>query len=233
MKRTYSEPHWEKSAGAVMAFEKVTLYGVPIVAARKVNYGRIDPEVSRELFIRHALVEGDWQTHHKFFSDNRKLLAEVEELENRARRRDILVDDETLFDFYDERVPADVVSARHFDSWWKKTQARAAGSAELRAVDAHQRRRGRRGGAATTRTPGGQGRLKFRLTYQFEPGADADGVTVHIPLAVLNQVAADGFDWQIPGLREELVTALIRSLPKPMRANFVPAPNTRRRCGGA
>src|SRR3712207_1453463 len=115
VKRSYSEPHWEKKQGAVMAYEKVTLYGVPLVASRKVNYGRIDPVLSRELFIRHALVEGDWTTHHRFFADNRKLLDDVEELEHRARRRDILVDDETLFEFYDRRIPAEVVSARHFD----------------------------------------------------------------------------------------------------------------------
>lgn len=103
-----------------MAYEKVTLYGVPIIAQRKVNYGRIDPETSRELFIRNALVEGDWRTHHKFFADNRRLLSEVEELEHRARRRDIVVDDDTLFDFYDQKVPEHVVSGAHFDSWWKR-----------------------------------------------------------------------------------------------------------------
>ena len=122
IKRSYSEPHWEKKAGAVLAYEKVTLYGMPIVAQRKVNYGRIDPELCRELFIRNALVEGDWETHHRFFAENRKLLGEVEELENRARRRDILVDDQTLFDFYDARLPDEVVSTRHFDSWWKKAR---------------------------------------------------------------------------------------------------------------
>jgi ATP-dependent helicase HrpA len=104
VKRSYSEPHWERNRGSVVAYEKVTLYGVPIVASRKVSYGRIDPELSRELFIRHALVEGDWRTHHKFFHDNRELLREVESLEDRVRRRDILVDDETLFDFYDQRA---------------------------------------------------------------------------------------------------------------------------------
>lgn len=122
VKRSYSEPHWEKKQAAVVAFEKVTLYGIPLVAGRKVNFGRIDPALSRELFIRHALVEGDWQTPHRFFHDNRALLDEVEELEHRARRRDILVDDETLFTFYDQRLPADVVSGRHFDSWWKRTR---------------------------------------------------------------------------------------------------------------
>ncbi|ANZ17742.1 ATP-dependent RNA helicase HrpA [Streptomyces noursei] len=224
VKRNYSEPHWEQKMAAVMAYERVTLYGVPIVAQRKVNYGRIDPEVSRDLFIRNALVEGDWRTHHQFFHDNRKLLGEVEELEHRARRRDILVDDETLFDFYDQRIPADVVSGAHFDSWWKKQHREDPDllnfehsmlineSAEAVTKDDYP-------------DSWRQGKLKFKVTYQFEPGADADGVTVHIPLQVLNQVASEGFDWQIPGLREQLVTELIRSLPKPIRRNYVPAPN--------
>ncbi|MFF0303195.1 ATP-dependent RNA helicase HrpA [Streptomyces sp. NPDC004562] len=228
LKRTYSEPHWEKDQAAVMAYEKVTLYGVPIVAQRKVNYGRIDPEVSRELFIRNALVEGDWRTHHKFFADNRRLLSEVEELEHRARRRDIVVDDETLFDFYDEKVPEHVVSGAHFDSWWKRKRQE-----QPDFLDFEREMLIRESAEAVTKAdyPDSwrQGQLKFRVTYQFEPGADADGVTVHIPLQVLNQVTAEGFDWQIPGLREELVTELIRSLPKPIRRNYVPAPNFAKR----
>ncbi|QIB44908.1 ATP-dependent RNA helicase HrpA [Streptomyces aureoverticillatus] len=224
LKRTYSEPHWEKDQAAVMAYEKVTLYGVPIISDRKVNYGRIDPETSRDLFIRNALVEGDWRTHHKFFADNRRLLTEVEELEHRARRRDILVDDETLFDFYDQRVPEDVVSGAHFDSWWKKKQREEP---ELLDFERSMLINERAGDVSKDDYPDSwrQGPLKFRVTYQFEPGADADGVTVHIPLQVLNQVSADGFDWQIPGLREEVVTELIRSLPKPIRRHYVPAPN--------
>lgn len=228
LKRTYSEPHWEKDQAAVMAYEKVTLYGVPIVAQRKVNYGRIDPEVSRELFIRNALVEGDWRTHHKFFADNRRLLSEVEELEHRARRRDIVVDDETLFDFYDQRVPEHVVSGAHFDSWWKRKRHE-----QPDFLDFEREMLIRESAEAVTKAdyPDSwrQGNLKFRVTYQFEPGADADGVTVHIPLQVLNQVTDEGFDWQIPGLREEVVTELIRSLPKPIRRNYVPAPNYAKR----
>ncbi|MGV9814470.1 ATP-dependent RNA helicase HrpA [Streptomyces cellulosae] len=224
VKRTYSEPHWEKDQAAVMAYEKVTLYGVPIVAQRKVNYGRIDPELSRELFIRNALVEGDWRTHHKFFADNRKLLTEVEELEHRARRRDILVDDETLFDFYDQRIPDHVVSGAHFDSWWKHKRRE-----QPDFLDFEREMLIRESADAVTKADypdiWRQGPLTFRVTYQFEPGADADGVTVHIPLQVLNQVTDEGFDWQIPGLREEVVTELIRSLPKPIRRNYVPAPN--------
>ncbi|MGW0909110.1 ATP-dependent RNA helicase HrpA [Streptomyces sp. NPDC002853] len=224
LKRTYSEPHWEKDQAAVMAIEKVTLYGVPLVTDRKVNYGRIDPEVSRDLFIRNALVEGDWRTHHKFFAANRRLLTEVEELEHRARRRDILVDDETLFDFYDQRVPADVVSGAHFDSWWKKKQREEP---ELLDFERSMLINERAGDVSKDDYPDTwrQGPLKFKVTYQFEPGADADGVTVHVPLQVLNQVTADGFDWQIPGLREEVVIELIRSLPKPIRRHYVPAPN--------
>ncbi|MFI1616000.1 ATP-dependent RNA helicase HrpA [Streptomyces lydicus] len=224
VKRTYSEPHWEQKMAAVMAYERVTLYGVPIVAQRKVNYGRIDPETSRDLFIRNALVEGDWRTHHQFFHDNRKLLGEVEELEHRARRRDILVDDETLFDFYDQRIPAEVVSGAHFDSWWKKQRHEEP---ELLSFE-HSMLINESAEAVTKDDyPDSwrQGKLKFKVTYQFEPGADADGVTVHIPLQVLNQVSSEGFDWQIPGLREQLVTELIRSLPKPIRRNYVPAPN--------
>ncbi|MFF9688169.1 ATP-dependent RNA helicase HrpA [Streptomyces sp. NPDC014623] len=224
LKRTYSEPHWEKDQAAVMAYERVTLYGVPIVAQRKINFGRIDQEASRDLFIRNALVEGDWRTHHQFFHDNRKLLGEVEELEHRARRRDILVDDETLFDFYDRRIPEHIVSGAHFDSWWKHKRRD-----EPDALDFERSMLINEKAGAVTKDdyPDSwrQGKLKFRVTYQFEPGADADGVTVHIPLQVLNQVTSEGFDWQIPGLRGEVVTELIRSLPKPIRRHYVPAPD--------
>ncbi|EFL01433.1 ATP-dependent helicase HrpA [Streptomyces sp. SPB78] len=224
VKRTYSEPHWEKDQAAVMAYEKVTLYGVTLAAQRKVNYGRIDPEVSRELFIRNALVEGDWRTHHKFFADNRRLLTEVEELEHRARRRGIVVDDEALYDFYDERVPAHVVSGAHFDSWWKRKRQEEPELLDFeRSMLLTEAARGITKDDYPDRWR--QGPLDFRVTYQFEPGADADGVTVHVPLQVLNQVTSEGFDWQIPGLREEVVTELIRSLPKPVRRNYVPAPN--------
>jgi ATP-dependent helicase HrpA len=224
LKRSYSEPHWEKDMAAVMAYEKVTLYGVPIVDRRKVNFGRIDAAASRDLFIRNALVEGDWRTHHQFFHENRKLLGEVEELEHRARRRDILVDDETLYDFYDERVPDDVVSGAHFDAWWK---AKRHEEPELLDFERSMLINERAGSVTKNDYPDSwrQGPLTFRVTYQFEPGADADGVTVHIPLQVLNQVTSEGFDWQIPGLREEVVTELIRSLPKPIRRHYVPAPN--------
>ena len=224
VKRTYSEPHWEQPAGAVMALEKVTLYGVPIVASRRVNYGRIDPPLSRELFIRHALVQGEWETHHQFFHANRRLLEEVSDLEARARRRDILVDDQALFDLYDRRLPAEIVSTRHFDAWWKRTRASRP---DLLSFEKSMLIKQGAGGVSERDYPDVwvQGRLELPLTYQFEPGSDADGVTVHVPLALLNQVRAEGFDWQVPGLRQELATELIRSLPKPIRRNFAPAPD--------
>ncbi|PZF81714.1 ATP-dependent RNA helicase HrpA [Jiangella anatolica] len=226
VKRTYSEPHWERKAGAVLGYEKVMLYGVVIVPRRKVQYSRVDPELSRELFIRHALVEGDWTTQHRFFHENRELLEDVEELEHRARRRDIVVDDETLFAFYDERIPADVVSGRHFDSWWKKARHDRP---DLLTFDTDLLTTDAAGAVTQADYPDAwPGDLGLRLTYQFEPGSSADGVTVHVPIEVLNQVEPDGFDWQVPGLRPELVTALIKALPKPLRRSFVPAPDTAR-----
>jgi ATP-dependent RNA helicase HrpA len=224
VKRTYAEPHWSRSRGAVLASERVTLYGVPIVTERQVNYGRIDPAASRELFLRHALVEGDWDTGHDFFARNRRLLAEVEELEHRARRRGIVVDDHALFDFYDRRVPDEVVSARHFDAWWKPASRDTPDLLDFERSMLIEQEAGTPDAGDYPDTWEQDGH-RLRLTYQFEPGSDADGVTVHVPLAILNQVDPDGFDWQVPGLRQELVTELIRSLPKATRRSFIPAPN--------
>ena len=223
-KKSYSEPRWSKSRGAVVADEKVSLYGVPIVAARPVNYGAIDPIVSREIFIQSALVEGDWNTKHKFFKQNQQLIREVEELEHKSRRRDILVDERTLFEFYDQRIGTDVVSQKHFDTWWKKAEKQ---DPELLNFERSFLINDNAEQVSKLDFPNfwHQGNLKLKLTYQFEPGTDADGVTVHIPLPLLNQVEMTGFDWQIPGLREELVIALIKSLPKSYRRNFVPVPN--------
>ncbi|APE35958.1 ATP-dependent helicase [Nocardia mangyaensis] len=224
VKRTYSEPHWSSKRGAARAYERATLYGVPLVTGRPVDYGRIDPELSRELFIRHALVQGEWQTRHGFFARNRALIDDVADLEHRARRRDILVDDEVLFEFYERRVPADVVSVRHFDSWWRKAERANpalldfstdtvvnAGAAALDPTDFPDAWR--------------QGELSFPLTYQFEPGQDDDGVTVRIPVEQLAHVRAVGFDWLVPGMREELAAAFIKTLPKTLRRAVVPAPD--------
>lgn len=224
VKRHYSEPHWSKSQGAVMASEKVTLYGLPIVTARRINYGAIDPPLSRELFIRHALVEGDWHTNHQFFRQNLQLLAEVEELEHKTRRRDILVDEESLLAFYAARLPDEIVSSRHFDHWWKKTSQQQPDLLTFEksmlikegAIDVSQQ---------DYPNYWQQGNIRLPLSYHFEPGATVDGITVEVPLAVLNQVDGQGFDWQVPGLRRQLIIELIKSLPKSLRRHFVPAPN--------
>lgn len=233
IKRSYSEPHWSKRAGSVMAYEKVTLYGVPVIDRRRINYGRVDPELARELFIRHALVEGDWRTHHKFFHRNQALLAKVDELESRVRRRGLRVDDEALFEFYDQRVGAEVVSERHFDKWWKHARQENPALLDfdpeaLLAEDAADL------DAAAYPKTWRFGGFDLPLSYEFHPTAPgaapdpSDGVTVEVPVLFLNQLDPAPFRWQIPGLRVDLITALIKSLPKQVRKNFVPAPDVAR-----
>ncbi|PRQ63525.1 ATP-dependent RNA helicase HrpA [Vibrio sp. V01_P9A10T6] len=224
IKRSYSEPHWSKKQAAVMAYEKVMLYGIPIVPKRLINYSTIDEPLCREIFIRSALVEGDWETKHAFFKQNRRLLLEVEELEHKSRRRDILIDDEQLFEFYDQRVATDVVSGRHFDAWWRKA---SKATPDLLNFEKEMLFKGDASHITDLDYPNfwQQNGIKLKLSYQFEPGVDSDGVTVHLPLPILNQIEPTGFDWQIPGLRHELVVSLIKSLPKTLRKNFVPAPN--------
>jgi ATP-dependent helicase HrpA len=226
VKRTYSEPRWERRRGAVVATERVTLYGLPIVAGRKVGYAQIDPELSRDLFIRRALVERDWDTRHGFFADNARMLQEVDALEQRERRRDILVDDQTLYDFFAARIPEKVVSAAHFDRWWKDAR-RADPSLLTYTLELLVRPEARDGLAGAGRPDAWrQGELVLPLTYAFEPGAEHDGVTVHVPLAALPQLRPTGFDWLVPAFREELVTALLRGLPKELRRPLVPVPET-------
>ena len=227
VRRTYADPGWSPRQGAATVTERVLLYGLPLVAGRRVLLARVDPVEARALFLRHALVQGEWTTHHTFFHANRRLLEEAQGLEARARRRDLVVDDDALYDFYDERVPDDVVSARHFDTWWKGARRTDPDlltftrDVVLRpgadAIDAH---------AFPERWPAGDASLP--LTYQFEPGTEADGVTVHVPLVVLPRLRPEGFDWMVPGLRAELVQATIRTLPKPVRVQLVPAPDVAR-----
>jgi ATP-dependent helicase HrpA len=225
MTRTYSEPHWESRRSQVMAYERVTLFGLAIVAGRKVGYGAVDPELSRELFIRRALVDGDWRTHHAFFAANQRLRSEAAELEHRVRRRDLVVDDETLFGFYDQRIGPEVVSGAHFDSWWKSARRR---DPELLTLTADAVRAGTEVDGHAFPDEVQRGAARLAVSYAFEPGSAEDGVTVHIPLAQLPQAigsAAGGGDelsWQVPGRREELIVALIRSLPKALRRNFTP-----------
>ncbi|MDP9428985.1 MAG: ATP-dependent RNA helicase HrpA, partial [Actinomycetota bacterium] len=234
VKREYSEPRWDAKRGSVVATERVTLYGIPLVTGRRVQYGSIDPVVSRELFIRHALVEGEWTMHHRFWHDNADAMRRVAELEERARRRDIQVDDEALFELYDARIPADVVSTRHFDRWWKAARRQtpdlltftpqmltnAAAAGQVRVEDYPDEVA--LGGGLTAP-------LTLPLSYAFAPGTPADGVTVDVPLAVLDTVVAEtageSLAFTVPGLREELVTALLRTLPKQLRRALVPIPD--------
>ncbi|MDR7086961.1 ATP-dependent helicase HrpA [Aeromicrobium panaciterrae] len=218
--RSYSEPHWSTKRGSVMAREKVLLYGIPIIVDRLVQYGRVDPVVSRDLFIRHALVQGEWRTHHRFFAKNQAMVGQVEELEDRLRRRDLRVDDETLYTFYDQRVPTDVVSTRHFDTWWKKTRVEHP---DLLTFDPAMLSHGADGADDEYPREWHSDGEAFPLSYAFEPGMEADGVTVDLPIERLLTVDDRAFDWHVPGHRVELVTELIRSLPKRLRREFVPA----------
>ncbi|WP_062465083.1 ATP-dependent RNA helicase HrpA [Demequina soli] len=225
-KRTYSEPHWSSKRGAAMASEKVLLYGVPIVADRPVLWAKVNPDEARDLFIRHALVQGEWTTHHGFWRRNQRVLEDAAEVEARSRTRGLIADEETLFAFYDARLPASIVSARHFDRWWQGARREDPELLSLTldelvpesaAVDPSQ---------FPERWP--QLDLELPLTYQFEPGTAADGVTVHVPVGVLARLVPDGFDWLVPGMQPELVTATIRALPKPVRRLLVPAPDAAR-----
>ncbi|WP_374009978.1 ATP-dependent RNA helicase HrpA [Leifsonia sp. LS-T14] len=221
-KRQYSEPHWEKGQGAVVAYERVTLFGVPIIPRRRVQYARIDAGLSRELFIRHALVDGEWDSHQAFDRANRTLRAELRELEERTRRRDILNDDEAVFEFYDKRIPVDVVSTRSFEGWWKKARQETPDLLTMTQdalLDDDAAEIDEEAFPPVWR----QGDQRLALRYRFEPGAEDDGVTVQVPLPLLAGLLPDGFDWQVPGLRHELVTALIKSLPKAIRRQVVPA----------
>ena len=237
VKRSYSEPRWSRAQGSAVATEKVTLYGIPIVADRTVLLHRIDRVLARELFIRHALVEGDWQTRHHFFRDNAKLIEEAASLEQRARRRGLVAGEDALFAFYDARVPADAVSARHFDSWWKTARHETPDLLtlsldELLSPAADELDVGAYPEVWTSASPGLTGAAGtgagLALTYAFDPGSESDGVTIDIPLKTLNQARPEEFSWQVPGLRTELVTELVRSLPKNLRRELVPAPNVAR-----
>ncbi|HEX5946982.1 MAG TPA: ATP-dependent RNA helicase HrpA [Acidimicrobiales bacterium] len=227
VRRSYGEPWWDARRGAAMTTERVTLYGLPIVEGRRVQLGRVDPDQARRMFIEHALVDGDWRTQHAFVAANRALLDEVRDLEERTRRRDLLVTDDQLVALFDARVGPDVTSARHFDRWWKQARRRAPDLLTFTVDDVTDPEAAGVDGDAFP-TTWRQGELAFDVSYTFGPGAPDDGVTVHIPLALLNQVDAGGFDWQVPGHRLELVTALIRSLPKSIRRRLVPAPDRAR-----
>ncbi|MEV4421038.1 ATP-dependent RNA helicase HrpA [Patulibacter sp. NPDC049589] len=234
LRRTYAEPRWSKKRASVVADERATLYGLPVVAGRPVQYAQIDPILSRELFIRQALVEGEWHGGkaggQQVLEQNAALIEEVRAMEERARRRDLLVDDEVLYAFYDERIPEHVVSGAHFDRWWrdqKRVDPELLHFTRDLLIDERSQLSVGVGEDLKQRPEAWkQGDHVLRLTYAFEPGTDHDGVTVHVPLDLLPQVKVVGFEWLVPGLRRELIEALVRGLPKDVRRELVPIPDT-------
>ncbi len=230
VKHSYAEPHWEKKRGQVAAFETVTLYGIPIVMQRKINYGPIDPKESRKLFIRHGLVEGEIYTRGQFFELNRKEIAAIENMEAKARRRDLLVDDEVLYHFYDARIPEHIYSTPHFEKWRKEVEQEAPHlllltREKLLRQEDHPT-------IASEQFPEHldvEG-LQLPLHYHFDPSSEDDGVTLTVPMELLQRLKPEPFAWLIPGLLEEKVIALIRTLPKALRKNFVPVPDFAAAC---
>ncbi len=225
--RSVNEPHWSKASGAAMAYEKVTLFGVEIIPRRRVQFARIDRAAAREMFVRHALVEGEWdpsslpQNVTAFLRQNHELRRRLEKQEERERRRDILVGDEAVFGFYDARIPAEVFDVRSFEKWWREQLTRTPKLLTMREDDLVDRDGAADRGAFPSQWP--QGDQTLGLAYRFEPGARDDGVTAVIPLPLLAGLRPDGFDWQVPGARDELITAMLRALPKAIRRNVVPA----------
>ena len=226
VQRTHGDPRWDRERGEAVTEERVTLFGLPLVAARTVDYSRIDAAEARDLFIRHALVDGDWGGSDPSLEHNAELIEEIFRLEVRARRP-LFVGDEALVVFYNARLGEGVVSARTFDRWSRRMsrdggQGLEATFGEL--VDP----------SAAVAGPDDfpdiwmQGSVELALSYVFDPGASDDGVNVDIPLVLMNQVTSAGFDWLVPGLRHELVTALLRSLPKQLRRELVPVPDRAR-----
>jgi ATP-dependent helicase HrpA len=226
-KRQLSEPHWSKASGAASAYEKVTLFGVDIVPRRRVQLARFDRPFARELFLRHALVEGEWDASAldkrltAFERRNLELRRRLEKIEERERRRDILVGDEAVYRFYDARIPRDVFDVRSFEAWWRDTAERTPRLLDMTEADLVDE--ASRGDERDFPARWQQGDQVLSLAYRFEPGAPDDGVTAVVPLALLAQLRPDGFDWQVPGMRDELITALLRALPKAIRRHVVPA----------
>lgn len=229
LKRSYSEPHWEKKQGAVMAFEQVSLYGLNIVTKRKINFNAIEPNTCRELFIREALVNGDCFIKEKFLAENQALIASIEALEQKARRKDFLIDEQQLVDFYVEKLPASAVCQRSFLVWWKKAKKQDATLLNF-TKDFLLNKSSDELSLKEYPDTWQQNNLTLPLVYHFSPGDIDDGISVIIPVALLNQCQHEGFDWLIPALRYDLVVALIKALPKALRRNFVPAPNYAQAC---
>ncbi|HTN34467.1 MAG TPA: ATP-dependent RNA helicase HrpA [Marinobacter sp.] len=224
VKHHYFEPHWEQKRAQVMGYETISLYGLDIVTRRPIAYSKIDPVECRNLFIRRALVEGEYNSKAPFIASNRGMLDTVENLEKKTRRRDLLVDDETLVAFYDHRLPADIVSGRHFESWWKGLPAGEINALELTEDDILQRPVDRMAGELYPDYLEWEG-IRYPLSYEFEPASERDGVTLQVPLMALKQLPARRLEWLVPGLLREKCIALVKGLPKALRRNFVPVPD--------
>ena len=230
VRRSYSEPYWSRRMGAAMCTEKVTLYGMTLVADRPVLLAKVGTdearELAREMFIENALVGGDWRGSHEFLARNAAALAEAHETEQRLRAHGLVADDRRLAAFYDERLPSSVVSAGHFNSWWKKELAAGRGDSLDFTQDflLGSTRADEEDFPSLWR----QGPLEFDLAYTFNPGGYGDGVTAEIPVTVLQDVRPEGFDWLVPGMRSELIIGTIRALPKRIRRQLVPAPDVAR-----
>lgn len=223
LNRSFSEPHWSRKRAQVSAFEKINLYGLPLIAKRQVHYGPIDPTVSREIFIRHALVQFEYHTHGKFFSHNRRLISELEKLEAKSRRRDLLAEEQVAYECYNAVIPKTVFSGKLFEQWRKQAEQKMPRILYLSKkellhkdrsiIDIH---------AFPDYFRDGKLRLKYQ--YHFDPTHKADGITLVVPLPVLGQLDANRFEWLVPGMLMEKLVLLIKSLPKSIRRNYVPAP---------
>lgn len=224
VKTSYSEPHWEKKRGQVVAFEQVTLYGLIIVPRRKVHFGPIDPVAAREIFIRQALVLGEWHGRAAFNKANQQLLAELDELEAKARRRDILVDDETLYAYFDRHIPAEIYQLASFERWLKTQQRENPRLLHMTREELLQREAGE---VTAEQYPDAWRwqQVALPLSYHFEPGHPRDGVTMRVPAPLLRQIPADRLDWLVPGLLFDKCVAMVRGLTKALRRNFVPVPD--------
>jgi ATP-dependent helicase HrpA len=223
VERTYVEPHWDKARGEAMAYENVTLHGLVLAARRKVSYGKIDPQKSHEIFIEGAFVAGELNSKHSFWAHNRGLIREIEDLEHRARRPDVLVDDRALFDFYASRIPKEVRDTRTFDTWYKVEAAKEPKVLYLSRADLM------RHGAESVTEDLFPRQLEmngatFPLAYRFDPGHAMDGVTINVPLPLLNQLEESAIDWLVPGMVREKVAWTMKALPKRIRTQLVPVP---------
>lgn len=223
VKRQYSDPHWEKKPAQVVAFESVSLYGLPIVTRRRVHYGPLDPDLANQIFIREALVNGDWHCRAPFFRHNQSLIQEVELLEQKSRRRDVLVDEEILFDFYRSRIPHDIINGAGFEKWRKKAEK---DDPKLLFLSKELLMQHEAEQVTADYYPDQMlvNRVPLKLEYHFEPGKQHDGITQTIPLSLLNQTSAERYEWLVPGLLRDKIVFLLKALPKSLRRHFIPVP---------